>query len=90
MIKQLLTESKAWTHIGQKIETDGYIAFGLCNKVQLLYAYGYITASMRTRMNTRLHLHLGDTTWAYGSSRQWQARAMAAYWLALDAKYYPL
>ena len=87
MIKQLLTESRAWTHIGQKIETDGFVFLGLCNEVNILFQSNVISSYTTWTMKERISDYLGDTAWAYARHTQWQARAMAAYWLALDTEH---
>ena len=89
-----LTEAQAWRLIGQAIEKRRgmkHRGTGLCLEMhQLLRAAGFdVPAAVEWSYgNPRILIHVPDGGYAYPDSNtdEWEARCLAAYWLALEAE----
>lgn len=87
--KKRLMAAQAFMRIGRQIETSGEIESGLCYEVSKLYWGDAISPETYRYMNSAIRGYLTVYgSFAYGpwGGDEPMARAMAAYWLALEAK----
>jgi hypothetical protein len=93
-----LTEAEAWREIGRRYET-GDVSGGLCKERDRLLdglRFGHrLHDAMYDRVQAHRVVHHGPRGWfgqhAYEEQGDWDpehngARALAAYWLALEAE----
>lgn len=87
------TEGAAWRAIGAKLEGRESLEFGLCWESLGMRKAGQTTDKTFFAMGKRVRDHrlaMGPTTWstagwAYEPTKNWEARCLAAYWMALEA-----
>lgn len=80
-----MTRAEAWRAIARKLETKRHVEAGLCWEIIRWFNIPYPTSRMMLAQIAAVLPH-ADDVWAYPKGREWKARAMAAYWFALDAE----
>lgn len=86
---RVMKESAAWREVGRRIEKReglrlGALA-GLCNEMAQLRYEGLVPDNRSFDYgNPRIAMHLGGACYAY-HGEEWEARCLAAYWMALEA-----
>ena len=87
MSARYLTEPEAWREISRRIVEGEWARYGLCHEACLLRFSSSISGKTLTTME-----HLDDAPWvypppyAYPPSKEPEARALVALWLALEAE----
>jgi hypothetical protein len=88
-----MKESEAWRIVARRIEKARQMpcGFGLCDEMfRLLYGdmtyWSYSEARAMSYTNPRIAVHIGRKDYAYQPGTEWEARCLAAYWLALEAE----
>lgn len=90
--KKVWTEAKAWHEVGRRIEKRGKMVaphVGLCYEMRLVGDQKGFDGTAWGYHGKRMKMHLGNSMDAYprrDDDDHWEARCLAAYWLALECE----